>query len=114
MELHMNTMNMKKLAKYFKLLSDGNRLDILRAIGKKERSVTEIINITGLSQTLVSFHLRALREAQMVTARRQGPFVYYSIAHHGMIDLLGDFYSLFVIEKNIASASADINQRKQG
>ena len=110
----MKTMNMKKLAKYFKLLSDGNRLDILRAIDKKERSVTEIINMTELSQTLVSFHLRALREARMVTTRRQGPFVYYSIVSHGMIDLLWDFYSLFVLEKNLESTLLEDRHRKQG
>ena len=110
----MKKMNMKKTAKYFKLLSDKNRLDILLSIDKKERSVTEIINMTGLSQTLVSFHLRALREARMVTTKRQGPFIYYSIASYGMIDLLWDFYSLFVLQKNPESTLLEDRHRKQG
>jgi DNA-binding transcriptional ArsR family regulator len=77
-------------AKLLKVLGEPNRLGILFAIGKEERSVTEIIRITGLSQTLVSFHLRALREAGIVKTRRQGPFIYYSLCNPELIDLLGE------------------------
>ena len=91
---------MKALAKYFKLLGDANRLAILQAIGDQERSVTEIINTTDLSQTLVSFHLRALREAGIVSTRREGPFIYYSVVHSEMMDLLGDFCRLFELEND--------------
>ncbi|HDZ88756.1 MAG TPA: ArsR family transcriptional regulator, partial [Nitrospirae bacterium] len=50
----------EQLARIFKVLGDTNRLGIVMAIGKGSHSVTEIINATGLSQTLVSFHLRVL------------------------------------------------------
>jgi|GEM_PF-6024575 len=70
----------KTLARLFKALGDTNRLDIVMAIGKKALSVSEIIKTTGLSQTLVSFHLRALREANIVTTERNGPFIHYSLA----------------------------------
>ena len=60
---------MKKLAQFIKVLGDANRLAIIRAIGKNSLSVTEIINATNLSQTLVSFHLRALRNAEIVNKR---------------------------------------------
>lgn len=108
----MNAVNMKALAKYFKLLGDANRLTIIHAIDSQERSVTEIIKMTNLSQTLVSFHLRALREAGIVSTRRQGPFIYYSVTHSEVIGLLGEFYSLFNpgIEFN---AVASGNDRKQ-
>ena len=68
------------LAKLFKLLSDPNRLRILFAIGKDKKSVSEIMHETSLSQTLVSFHLRPLRETGIVAAERKGPFVFYSIS----------------------------------
>lgn len=70
----------KTLARLFKALGDTNRLDIVMAIGKKALSVSEIIKATGLSQTLVSFHLRALREANIVTTERNGPFIHYSLS----------------------------------
>ena len=53
----------KSLAKTLKVLGDANRLGIVLAVGREACSVTELINMTGLSQTLVSFHLRVLREA---------------------------------------------------
>jgi len=77
-----------ELAKILKVLGDRNRLGILFTIGRDARSVSEIIRITGNSQTLVSFHLRALREAAVVKTERRGPFVYYSLTDPDLIDLL--------------------------
>lgn len=68
------------IARVFKALGDASRLEIVTSIGKAARSVTEIVQATGLSQTLVSFHLRILREAGIVTARRNGPFILYSLS----------------------------------
>lgn len=68
------------LAKTFKVFGDTNRLEIVLYIGKKARSVSEIVKCTGLSQSLVSFHLRTLREANIVTTERKGPFIHYSLS----------------------------------
>jgi DNA-binding transcriptional ArsR family regulator len=74
------TESKEHLVRLFKALGDTNRLDIVLSIGKGARSVTEIIKTTGLSQTLASFHLRALREANIVTTERNGPFILYSLS----------------------------------
>ncbi|MDF9409635.1 metalloregulator ArsR/SmtB family transcription factor [Pelotomaculum isophthalicicum JI] len=79
------------IAKLFKILGDANRLCILLTIGKSERSVSQIIEATSLSQTLVSFHLRALRDAGIVTAERQGAFIYYRLANADLLDLVSEF-----------------------
>jgi DNA-binding transcriptional ArsR family regulator len=79
---------LEALARLFKLLSDVNRIRILFAIGKEEKSVSEIMEDTSLPQTLVSFHLRPLRESGILTAERRGPFIYYSITEPMLIDLL--------------------------
>jgi len=50
----------------FKLLAEPNRLKILCSLGLECRPVSDIIEATGLSQTNVSFQLRALREAGVV------------------------------------------------
>jgi DNA-binding transcriptional ArsR family regulator len=76
------------LARLFKLLSDANRLRIIFAIGKEKKSVSEIIEATSLSQTLVSFHLRPLRESGLLSTERRGPFVYYSVSDPVLMDLL--------------------------
>ncbi len=81
---------MKELAQFIKILGDANRLAIIRAIGRDSLSVTEIIHATGLSQTLVSFHLRALRSAKIITTRREGPFIYNSLAEPELVDLLDE------------------------
>ncbi len=70
----------ENIARIFKALGDSNRLDIVMAIGEDARSVTEIITAIGLSQTLVSFHLRILREANIVTTKRDGPFIFYRLS----------------------------------
>ena len=72
----------------FKVLGDDNRLRILQALEQGERSVSEILEKTGLPQTLASFHLRTLREAGVVTAERKGPFLFYSLADSSLPNLL--------------------------
>jgi DNA-binding transcriptional ArsR family regulator len=76
------------VSRLFKLLNDPNRLRILLAIGRGSRPVSEIMQETGLPQTLVSFHLRPLRESGMLAAERRGPFVYYRVTEPRLIDLL--------------------------
>jgi DNA-binding transcriptional ArsR family regulator len=76
------------LARLFKLLSDSNRMRILFAISKEKKSVSEIMSETSLPQTLVSFHLRPLREGGIVVTERKGPFIYYSISEPILVDLL--------------------------
>ena len=69
-------------------LGDANRLRIIRFIGSNERSVNEIVSATGLSQPLVSHHLRVLRERQVLEPRRQGPFVLYGVKDPRLLDAL--------------------------
>jgi DNA-binding transcriptional ArsR family regulator len=74
--------------RFFKVLADDSRLRILQALGSGERSVSEILERTGLPQTLASFHLRILREAGVVAADRRGPFIYYRLGDPSLLNLL--------------------------
>jgi DNA-binding transcriptional ArsR family regulator len=76
------------LSRLFGLLRDPNRLKIIFAIGKGKKAVSEIINETALPQTLVSFHLRPLRENDILVAERKGPFIYYRLTEPVLVDLL--------------------------
>ena len=73
-----------------KALAEPNRLHILCDLGLECRPVTDIIAASGLSQTLVSFHLRILREAGLVRAERRGTFIYYCLADPELLRILGD------------------------
>jgi len=79
MKEKINRPGIDRLSAVFKLLAEPSRLRILLDLGLECRPVSAIIAGTGLSQTNVSFHLRALREAGLVKAEKQGPFVFYCL-----------------------------------
>lgn len=77
----------ESVSRYFRLLSDPNRVRILHAVCNQERSVGDIASQTGNTQANVSQHLRSLLEAGAVKRRRQGTFSYYSIADETLTDV---------------------------
>lgn len=83
-------MPVDEISRLFKLLSEPNRIRILRSMGLECTPVNAIVEDTGLSQTNVSFHLRALREAGIVKGERRGAFVFYCLYDTRLLDLLAD------------------------
>lgn len=75
-------------AKLFRGLADPSRLAILEALRSGEKSVTEVVAATGLSQPNASGHLACLRDCGLVIARQEGRFVYYSPTDRRIVDLL--------------------------
>ena len=76
------------LAKLFRGLSDPSRLGIVQTLTAGERSVSQIVEATGLSQPNVSGHLACLRDCGLVTSRTHGRSVIYALADERMEDLL--------------------------
>ncbi|MFP6558381.1 ArsR/SmtB family transcription factor [Paraburkholderia sp. B3] len=68
------------LADLFRLLGDPTRLRIVLACVHDRLSVGAIAEVLGLSQSLVSHHLRLLRAARIVRAEREGKQVFYMAA----------------------------------
>jgi ArsR family transcriptional regulator len=64
--------DLRELRTFHKALADVNRLRIVRRLAEGESSVAELIAHVGLSQPLVSHHLKRLRVAGLVTTRRVG------------------------------------------
>jgi ArsR family transcriptional regulator len=64
----------------FRALGDETRLRILEHLVGGERSVSDIMTLVDIGQSLASHHVRILREAGLVTARRDGRWIHYSIA----------------------------------
>lgn len=69
----------REIAPVLKALSDENRLTILLAVADRESSVTELVAATGLGQTLVSHHLKTLRDNGLVVATPVGRSNVYSL-----------------------------------
>lgn len=85
----MHRMKPESVEHFLKLIGDSSRLKILSSIGSGEKNVSEIIAETGLPQTLVSFHLKILRDREVVVANRKGgPFVHYRLRDPSLLNLL--------------------------
>ncbi|MCB6182072.1 metalloregulator ArsR/SmtB family transcription factor [Leeia sp. TBRC 13508] len=76
------------LADLFRLLGDSTRLKIVLTCLEEPVSVSNIATINGLSNSLVSHHLRLLRAARVLKAERQGKLVFYSAADQHISDML--------------------------
>jgi len=64
----------------FRALGDETRLRLLEILAAGEQCVSDLMDTLGLGQSLVSHHLRTLREAGLVTVRRDGRRVHYAIS----------------------------------
>ncbi len=71
-----------------KSLSDENRLRILLCISSGKKSVGSIVEELGLSQPLVSHHLRELKRSLLTKIERSGPFIYYELSDPRILDVV--------------------------
>lgn len=69
----------RDIAPILKALSDENRLTLLLAIADQDSTVTELAEASGMSQPLVSHHLKLLRETGLVTSTAVGRSNRYSL-----------------------------------
>jgi len=68
-----------ELGRLTKAMAHPTRLRILRILGAGEACVCHLTTITGQRQAYISQHLMVLREAGLVTDRREGQMVYYRL-----------------------------------
>ena len=67
-------------ASVLKVLADETRLGVVEQLLKGAKTVSEINESLEVEPTLLSHHLKALREAQLIVGTREGRFVSYSLA----------------------------------
>lgn len=77
------------------LIANARRLLILCRLVEGEASVGQIQSMVGLSQSALSQHLARLREARMVTTRREAQTIYYRLAEPETRALIGALYDIF-------------------
>jgi len=72
----------------FKALNDATRRQILEMLQKKDMTAGEIADKFNISFPSISHHLDLLKQAQLVTTKKEGQFVYYSLNTTVMDDIL--------------------------
>lgn len=77
-------------AELFKVLGNPSRLELLRLLAQAPRTVNALAESSGMSQPLVSQHLRTLRQAALVTASRHGKEVTYLLADDHVSHVIDD------------------------
>ena len=76
-----------KMANFFNVLSEATRLRIMYSICSGEKSVSQVVEMSGSSQANVSRHLTALHKAGILHRRKEGVVVYYSIADNHTVEM---------------------------
>ncbi len=71
------------LSALLKVVAEPSRLKLLCVLGQGEHCVCEIMEHVDFSQSLVSHHLRDLREIGVVSDEKRGQRVYYSLSKKG-------------------------------
>ena len=93
-------MDRATLARCCYALSDETRLRVIELLSGCEKCVCDLQAAVGVAQSLLSFHLKVLRDAGLVNARKQGRWVHYSIRGEVLEEL-----GAYVLER--AAASTD-------
>lgn len=83
---------------FLKALSGRSRLLLLCHLWDGEKSVGELARLTGARDTAVSQQLALLRREGMVTARRSGQMIFYSLASAEAKRMLESLHALFCAE----------------
>jgi ArsR family transcriptional regulator len=81
-------------ARFLKCIGEPTRLQIVRLLAKGERCVCELTGALSKEQSLVSHHLRALKECNIVKERQQAQKIYYKLTDARLARLLIDCEAL--------------------
>ena len=97
-----------QFASVAKALGHEYRLELLELVAQGERSVEALTRLTGLPVGTISQHLQLLRRAGLVAARKDGKYVYYSLADDEVLELMGSLQR--VARRNVAEVHQLVEQ----
>ncbi len=96
-----------QFAQVAKALASGNRLELLEFLAQGERSVDELARVSGLTVANTSQHLQQLRQAGLVTTRKQGVKVIYRLSGEDVVGLTDVLRG--VAERHLAEVDRLVN-----
>lgn len=89
-QLHQEVLSVEKaqrMAEFFSLLGDANRLRILSALAEQELCVCDLAAVVKMTESAVSHQLRTLRAMRLVNYRKQGRNVFYYLKDSHVLNL---------------------------
>jgi ArsR family transcriptional regulator, arsenate/arsenite/antimonite-responsive transcriptional repressor len=76
--------DLSRATQLFQALSDQTRLSILQRLRFGERCVCDLTDALDAAQSRLSFHLKVLKDAGLVTDRREGRWMYYTLSPNAL------------------------------
>ncbi len=84
------TRNPAQVARWFHALSDETRVQIVEMLVGGERCVCDLQEALDAAQSRLSFHLKVLKDAGLISGRREGRWNHYSL-NPGVLDAMGEY-----------------------
>ena len=84
----------KNMVLVFKALSDENRIRILKLLHNGEMCACKLLDALNISQPTLSHHMKILCDAGLVTGRKEGKWMHYSICSESAEELSATLYQL--------------------
>ena len=79
-------MTEKNMVAIFKALGDENRIRILKLLHSGEKCACKLLEELNISQSTLSHHMKILCDARIVTGRKEGKWMHYSICCEGVAE----------------------------
>ena len=73
----------KRIAQIFKALCDENRVQIMKLLRSGEKCACKLLDELNISQPTLSHHMKILCDSGLVTGRKEGKWMHYSICEEG-------------------------------
>ena len=87
MKRELTSAELALVAERLKVLAEPARLELIHALMRGERSVGQLVQMTGLTQANVSKNIQLLLARNLVAQRKEGLFVYYHVADQTVFQL---------------------------
>ncbi|MEW6199818.1 MAG: metalloregulator ArsR/SmtB family transcription factor [Planctomycetota bacterium] len=104
---------MRRTVELFKALADETRLRILSLLSSGELCVCEMTKVLDIGQPKASRHLAVLRQAELVVDRREGMWMYYSLAEPRSETQRSIVAWLESVRRELPQAAADMDALKR-
>lgn len=98
----------EQVSRVGKAIASPKRLELLDLLAQGEKTVERLAEHAGIALKLASAHLRVLREARLVDARRDGKFIHYRLSDRDVAELLVNVRA--VAEKHLVELRVALKQ----
>lgn len=100
-------MNEHNTAAIFKALGDENRIRILKLLHSGEKCACQLLEEMNIGQPTLSHHMKILCDAGIVTGRKEGKWMHYSICCEGICSLRSLLKELLCADSSPANCSCE-------